>query len=122
MHLQIIALPTYYDGEKHKNVGDVYYVKEKRVLFSQNKTFPFIQYKNGQSETDVKEMIVKNKEIHVLHIDGIGRIVFPICKDVLVDKYMSICILINAVTQKISSSFLDLKINYIINKMRTNSL
>ena len=31
-------------------------------------------------------------------------------------------ILINAVTQKINSSFLDLKINYIINKMRTNSL
>lgn len=89
--LKFIALPTYYDVEKHINVGDVYYIKENRVLFSQNKTFPYIKYKNQKSETDVKEMIEKNNEIHILHINGIGRIVFPICKDVLVDKYMKLC-------------------------------
>lgn len=89
--LKFIALPTYYDEVRYKNVGDVYYTEEKRILFSQNKTFPYIKYSKNAGEKDIKEMLCNNNEIHILHIKGVGRIVFPICKDVLVDKYMAIC-------------------------------
>lgn len=86
--LKFIALPTYYDKVGYKNIGDVYYTEEKRMLFSQNKTFPYVKYCKKQ---DVKEMLCQNNEINILHIRGVGRIVFPICKDMLIDKYMTIC-------------------------------
>lgn len=89
--IKFIALPTFYDEKNIKNVGEVYFTEEKRVLFSQCKTFPFVKYSKTANGEDVKEMLCDNKEIHILHVKGVGRIIFPVCKDVLVDKYMSIC-------------------------------
>ena len=87
--LKIIALPTYYDNTCHYNVGSVYYVDEHRIIFDQKKSFSYFKINKGTYGQ--KEYLDKNTDIHILHIKGIGRIAFPICKDLLVDKYASIC-------------------------------
>lgn len=87
--LKLIALPTYYDSSKHKNVGSVYYIEERRIVFEQQKTFSYVKY--GNNTNGKKELLCKNNDIHILHIQGVGAITFPICKDLLVDRYTSIC-------------------------------
>ena len=90
-YIKIIALPTYYDEKSFQNIGCVYSVDQKRVIISQSKTFSYIQYKNKS-----KEKLNKNIIIHILHIKDLGRVVFPICKDLLVDKYINLCKAVNA--------------------------
>lgn len=85
LNLKIIALPTLYGNT---NYGAVYYTESKKVLFNQCKTFAYI---SKRSNFMSKEQLQENHNIYLLNIKGIGRVVFPICKDMLVGDYINLC-------------------------------
>ncbi len=89
-NIKLIILPTYYDSETKQNVGEIYFTETKSIIIRQFKSFSFI------TDLKQKEMLNKNKQIHILHINGVGRVMFPICKDMLVEKYTQICRVIRA--------------------------
>jgi len=95
MSLRIIALPTYYDFQSHKNVGAVYSTEHKRVLFSQEKTFPFdsadYTISLDKPSKAFSEWLTPPSEINLLCTHGVGGIIFPICKDILMEEYRNLC-------------------------------
>lgn len=84
-NLKIIALPTAYGNT---NYGAVYYTESKMVLFNQCKTFAYV---SKRSNSMSKERLEENHNIYLLNIKGVGRVVFPICKDMLVGDYINLC-------------------------------
>ena len=88
-NLKIIAFPTVF---KTTNYGKVYYTAMKGELFKQTKTFAYLCKEKVESDLRYsKECLSANYTLHVLYVKGVGRIVFPICKDMLVDDYIKVC-------------------------------
>lgn len=84
-NLRIIALPTLYEKT---NYGSVYYTESQTVLFDQCKTFAYI---SKRTDSMSKECLKENHNLCILNIKGVGRVVFPICKDMLVGDYINLC-------------------------------
>lgn len=87
-NLVLVALPTYYDKSEKANVGEVYSVKRRDIICSQNKSYP---YSFLMDEIRMVEQLNCNKELHLLHIPYIGILAFPICRDALEQEYIDIC-------------------------------
>lgn len=83
----LTLMPTWW----HDECNELYVISDKNErLCIQQKQNPFSLEEDG---AEYMEALVNTKrEVQILHIDGLGRITFPICKDLLVQDYSDMLI------------------------------
>lgn len=74
------------------------------IILKQNKQHSFPYFQREQSQLFL-EGIRPDHEIHVLHCQGIGRMVIAVCKDALITEYISLLLNIIKSTLLIIPSF-----------------
>lgn len=107
--VELVLLPTQWKAagigdtpwKYGKNTNNLYVVYGSSGLLKEKPEPSWIQQKNtpyteereesGKQISEVED-IVSDNVIHVLHIEGIGRITFPICADLLNPDYRQILI------------------------------
>lgn len=81
---RLIVGPTWW----HDQRNELYVLSNTgQRLFVQNKQFSFSYTPKGESKPYLEDLCISAPTIHVLHIPGLGRMVFPICVDFLHPKY-----------------------------------
>lgn len=96
----LTLMPTWW----HDGRNELYVISNKNErLCIQQKQNPFILEEGGQEY--LEKLACANHEVQILHIDGFGRITFPICKDLLVQDYGDLLIKVLHSTFAICPSF-----------------
>ncbi len=108
--VEMVLLPSLWDAKdcagkspwkQGENTNNLFVVYGSNGLLKEKPEPSWIQQKNTpyteeREEADIQvgevEDIISDNIIHVLHIDGIGRITFPICADLLNPQYRQILI------------------------------
>lgn len=96
----LTLMPTWW----HDGRNELYVISDKgERLCIQQKQKPFNLKKDGVEYTEA--LTYTKPEVQIVHIDGIGRITFPICKDLLVPDYSDMLISVLRSTFAICPSF-----------------
>lgn len=96
----LTCMPTWW----HDGRNELYVISHKSErLCIQQKQKPFNLGKDGLEYTEA--LTYTEPEVQIIHIDGIGRITFPICKDLLVSDYSGMLISVLRSTFAICPSF-----------------
>ena len=96
----LTLMPTWW----HDGRNELYVISDKSErLCIQQKQKPFNLEKDGVEYTEA--LTYTEPEVQIVHIDGIGRITFPICKDLLVPDYSDMLISVLRSTFAICPSF-----------------
>lgn len=96
----LTLMPTWW----HDGRNELYVISGKNErLCVQQKQNPFSLEENGAEYMEA--LVNTRREVQILHIDGLGRITFPICKDLLVQDYSDLLIKILHSTFVICPSF-----------------
>lgn len=83
----LTLIPTWW----HDGKNELYVISGgNERLCVQQKQHSFTLKENGVKY--MEELADPNREIQILHIDGLGRFTFPICKDLLVQDYSDLLI------------------------------
>lgn len=83
----LTLIPTWW----HDGQNELYVISNgNERLCVQQKQHSFTLEENGVKY--MEELAGPNREIQILHIDGLGRFTFPICKDLLVQDYSDLLI------------------------------
>ena len=85
----LILTPTWW----HNYTNELrVYNEGNECLFEQQKQFPFDYgiLKHGKKVQAAEDIRNPNSVIHILHVNGIGRLMIPICKDFLIEEYQDI--------------------------------
>ena len=82
-------LPTWW----HDNSNELYSISAlNERLFVQQKQIPYNLLRANDKKEYTEALIHPKREVQVLHIDGLGRFTFPICKDLLEPDYQKLLI------------------------------
>lgn len=96
----LTLMPTWWHG----GCNELYVISDKnKRLCIQQKQNPFNQGKDGADYTEA--LNDTELEVQIVHIDGVGRITFPICKDLLVEDYDKLLLSVIRSTFAICPSF-----------------
>lgn len=83
----LTLVPTYWHNRK--NVLSIYSSSGKKLIEQYKQKGFKLKGKKGVCTEDLTD---SPKEIAIIHIDGLGRLVFPICADYLDEEYRNIII------------------------------
>lgn len=86
---KLVITPSWW----HDYTNETYvYDEGSNLLFSQQKHFPydFSISKKNPKESFEEDLRNNNNVINILHMPGVGRIMFAICKDFLIESYRKI--------------------------------
>lgn len=81
----LILLPTWW----HDHSNELYVMEGSGALVSQQqKQYPFAYTDEETGERHAEDLQMTERVIHVVHIPGLGRLTFPICRDYLQPEYL----------------------------------
>ena len=81
----LILLPTWW----HDHCNELYVMDGSGALVSQQqKQHPFVYTDDETGEGYAEDLQVTKHTVHVIHIPGLGRLTFPICRDYLQPEYL----------------------------------
>ena len=82
----LCLLPTWW----HDNQNELFvYDASGKLLCTQKKQIPYI-YKDETGKMFAEHLVNTKNVIHIIHIPNVGRVAFPICKDLLEEEYIRI--------------------------------